>query len=278
MIEAFNKIVQTASEANPVKPGDYMKDGLLYCGKCHTPMQVRIELPENLKGKVADISYTPCACREAEFERIDKMKKHQDAKHERNLCFSEYEMTEWRFENDDGKSDNHAMQIARNYVKNFDTFRNDGIGLLIYGDVGVGKSFMAACIANALIDKGMTAYMTDFTTITNGVFKEKDKNEYCHKLNDNALLIIDDLGRERDSGYVNEIVSSVLDLRCKNKRPMILTSNFSPDELKKDFSVEMKRIYSRIFRLCIPVKFEGIDRRQVQMLHNMAKYHDILGL
>ena len=120
--------------------------------------------------------------------------------------------------------------------------------------------------------------MTDFTTITNGVFKENDKNEYCRKLNDHALLVIDDLGRERDSGYVNEIVSSTLETRCRNKRPLILTSNFSPEDLKKNVSVEMKRIYSRIFRLCIPVKFEGIDRRQVQMLYNMAKYRDILGL
>ncbi|MCM1316385.1 MAG: DnaA/Hda family protein [Alistipes senegalensis] len=278
MIEVFDMIAKNAREANPVKSGDYIKDGLLYCGKCYTPMQSRVELPEFLKGKVTDVVYGLCACRKAEFEREDELKKRQEAEHKRNMCFSDYEMTEWRFENDDGKGDNHAMQIARNYVKNFEMLRADGVGLFIHGDVGAGKSFMAGCIANALIDVGVTAYMTDFTAISNEIFKTKDKNAYCQQLNDNALLVIDDLGRERDSGFVTENVASVLDARCRCERPLILTSNFSPDDLKKESSTELKRIYSRLFKLCIPVKFEGIDRRQVQMIQNMAKYHNILGL
>lgn len=57
------------------------------------------------------------------------------------------------------------MQVARNYVKNFEMLRADNVGLFIHGDVGVGKSFMAGCIANALIDMGVNVQMTDFTAI-----------------------------------------------------------------------------------------------------------------
>ncbi|MDE5833957.1 MAG: ATP-binding protein, partial [Ruminococcus sp.] len=142
----------------------------------------------------------------------------------------------------------------------------------------VGKSFMAACIANALIDRGVTVQMTDFTTIIDGLWNNEDRNAYRKKLNDVALLVIDDLGRENDSKHNKGIVTSVLDTRCRSKRPLILTSNFSLEYLLNVEDTALRRIYSRIFKQCIPIEFKGNDRRQIQMAQNIQKYHDILGL
>lgn len=272
----FEKIAENAAEINSVQECDYMgRDGLIYCGKCHTPKQSWSPVPLSDKKWAAPV---PCVCMEAKFKYLDKLKEREEADIRRRKCFPDDEMAEWCFANDDGKSDRHAMQIARNYVGNFEKLRADGVGLFIHGDVGVGKSFMAACIVNALIDKEKACLMTDFTTVIDDLWKNDDRNAYRRKLNDTTLLVIDDLGREHDSKYTREIVASILDVRCRSKRPMILTSNLSPDELLKDAPTDLKRIYSRIFKLCIPVEFKGIDRRQVQMIQNTLKYRDILGL
>lgn len=279
MIDILNMVAEKAAMANPINPEDYMgNDGLIYCGKCHTPKQSRIELPEFLKARCTDIVFVECDCQKAKSAYEDELKKRQENEHRRTMCFSDYKMTEWCFENDDGKGDSHAMQVAKNYVKNFEKMEEDGVGLLIYGDVGVGKSFMAACIANALIDNGENVVMTDFTTIINDLWNCDKRTEYLRKLNDTSLLVIDDLGRENDSPHNIGIIASVLDTRCRSQRPLILTSNLSPDALKENCTITLKRIYSRIFELCLPVEFEGVDRRQLKTLVNKAKYQDILGL
>ncbi|MDE6500720.1 MAG: ATP-binding protein [Ruminococcus sp.] len=272
----FDIVVENAVKANPVQTDDYVgSDGLIYCGNCHTPKQSWGPVPLSDKKHLVPVI---CACREAEYKRLDELKMRQENEKKRSLCFVDYEMAEWCFANDDGNSDNHAMQVARNYVNNFEKMKNDGVGLFIYGDVGVGKSFMAACIANALIDKGVTVQMTDFTTIIDGLWNNEDRNAYRKKLNDVALLVIDDLGRENDSKHNKGIVTSVLDTRCRSKRPLILTSNFSLEYLLNVEDTALRRIYSRIFKQCIPIEFKGNDRRQIQMAQNIQKYHDILGL
>ena len=274
----FEKIAENAAEINSVQECDYMgSDGLIYCGKCHTPKQSWSPVPLSDKKWAAPV---PCVCMEAIFKYLDKLKEREEADIRRRKCFPDDELAEWCFANDDGRSDNHAMQIVRNYADNFEKMNGDGIGLFIYGDVGVGKSFAAACIANALIDRGVNAQMTDFTTIINDMWKNNDRNGYCRKLNDTTLLVIDDLGRERESEYTSEIVASVLDARCRSNRPLILTSNLTLDALMDDKNTDtaLKRIYSRISKIIIPVEFKGVDRRKLQAGLNIAKYRDILGL
>lgn len=274
----FEKIAENAAEINSVQEGDYTgSDGLIYCGKCHTPKQSWAPVPLSDKKWAAPV---PCACREIKFRQIDELKKREEANIRRCRCFVDGEMAEWCFANDDGNSDSHAMQVARNYVNNFEKMNEDGVGLFIYGDVGVGKSFMAACIANALIDQGINTNMTDFTTITNDMWNNNEKNKYLHELNDTTLLVIDDLGRERESAYTKEIVTSVLDARCRSKRPLILTSNLTLEALINDKNTDtaLKRIYSRISKVVIPIEFRGKDRRKTQMALNTVKYRNILGL
>ncbi|MDE6425138.1 MAG: ATP-binding protein [Ruminococcus sp.] len=277
MIDVLNMVAEKAAIANPIQADDYIKDGLLHCGKCHTRKQCwRLELPLS-SGKKSLVSCT-CECRENEFRQEDELKKRGENNIKRCKCFVDSDMATWCFENDDGQSDSHAMQVARNYVTNFERLKADGIGLLIHGDVGVGKSFMAACIANALIDKGENVMVTDFTTIIDDLWNCDTRTSYRRKLNDVSLLVIDDLGRENESKHNRGIIASVLDTRCRSKRPLILTSNLSPDSLRNNCSVDLKRIYSRIFELCLPVEFKGVDRRQLKSLFNKAKYQDILGL
>ena len=74
---------------------------------------------------------------------------------------------------------------------------------LLWGDVGTGKSFIAGCIANALLDKGVPVIMTNFARLLNKLtdMYAGDRNAYIDSFNRYQLMIIDDLGIERNSEF-----------------------------------------------------------------------------
>ena len=76
--------------------------------------------------------------------------------------------------------------------------------------------------------------MTDFSRILHTLsdFKQ-DKQLYLDTLNSYDLLVIDDIGAERDTEYANEVVVSVIDSRCKSNKPMIITTNLTADDFSK---------------------------------------------
>lgn len=73
-----------------------------------------------------------------------------------SVCFPERAMAEWNFENDNGS--NSCMKYAKQYVEKWDETYKKGLGLLLWGDVGTGKTYMAACIANALLEQEKRIY------------------------------------------------------------------------------------------------------------------------
>ena len=82
----------------------------------------------------------------------------------------------------------------RQYVENRKEAYKNNTGLLLFGDVGTGKSFFAGCIANALLDRDVPVLMTNFPTILNrltGMFSE-DRSEFIASFDEYDLLIIDD--------------------------------------------------------------------------------------
>ena len=124
-----------------------------------------------------------------EFERIQRLNMLK------SLCFEDHALYSWTFEKDNGK--NPVIKVARDYVSKWSDFASKNAGLVLWGDVGTGKTFFAACIANALVEQNVSVKMTNFSTILNDLFAESDKNKYLDRLNDHSLLIIDDLGVER---------------------------------------------------------------------------------
>ena len=123
------------------------------------------------------------------------------------------------------------MKYAKQYVEHWDEVKMKSMEMLLWGDVGTGKSYMAACIANALLEQEKRVLMTNFTTISNGVFVAIDKNDYIESVCEYDLLILDDLGLERNSGLVVENVFSVLDRRVCSGKTMIITTNLTVKEM-----------------------------------------------
>ena len=273
MNDFMNTMAEKAREV--MQPGDYTgTDGLVYCGKCHTPKQKRF----------ADGIYAgcvvPCLCRcgkekrdreEAAEKAIEKGKRIADLKERGFLSRS---MQNWTFENDNGQ--NPQMEKARKYAENWDRVKEKNIGLLIWGDVGCGKSYLAAAIANALMEREIPVRMTNFNAIMNdlaGTFE--GRNEYLDRLSGCPLLIIDDFGMERGTDYGLELIYSVIDGRYRSRKPLIVTTNLTLTEMRSAQDTAHRRIYDRVRDMCVPLQCTGKSFRERNAEEKFAELKDI---
>lgn len=128
------------------------------------------------------------------------------------------------------------------------------------------------------MEQEITVKMTNFNTILNDLFAVEEKTEYIRSLNGYELLIIDDLGVERSSEYALENIFSVIDRRYQSRKPLIITTNLPLLQLKQETKIEKKRIYDRILERCIPVKIDGISRREAMANNNMQTMKKILNI
>ena len=146
-------------------------------------------------------------------------------------------------------------------------------GLLLWGNTGNGKTYAAACIANSLIDLGIPTMITSFPRILNAWY---DKQEIIAQVRYYPLLIIDDLGAERNSDYALETVYAVIDERYKAKKPLIVTTNLTLEEICKPKNMDYQRIYDRVLEMCVPVVFQGQSIRRQTANEKLKKAKEIL--
>lgn len=258
--------------------GDYIdkETGLLMCGKCNTPKQCIIE--------IEGTTYKPhclCKCGKERRDRAEEEERQREFERRvrkyREMGFSETQMQKWTFENDD-LGNKKLTDIAKRYVDNFDKFYKEGKGLLLWGGVGTGKTYMACMIANALIDKGHPVLVTNFTRILNILQNNPKKQEYLDSLNQFKLLVIDDLGVERNTEYAKEQVFSIIDSRYRAELPMIVTTNLSIQDLVTETNIAYKRVYDRIIERCYPIEVSGESRRIKKLLNTSDDMKSILGI
>ena len=141
-----------------------------------------------------------------------------------------------------------------------------------YGSCGTGKTYAACAVANALIDKGISAKVTNFGRILNELQGTFDKQPYLDELNRYSLLVIDDLGIERTSEFSAEQMYGVIDNRYKSGLPLIITTNLDLHEMSRIEDIRYKRIYERILEVCHPIEFKGVNYRRKNII---ASYDDI---
>ena len=275
---AIEAIIMKAKETNNIVEGDYLgDDNLYYCGKCRTRKQTAV----NVFGATRIVPCI-CKCKADEIKREDEARQQREffekVKRYRQAGFPESEMASWNFAADDG-SNPKMITAMQNYVHHFADFRKQGKGLLLFGNVGTGKTFLAACVANALIDKGVPCLVTNFARIANtvqGLFE--GRQEYYDSLNKFPLLVLDDLSAERKTEYMQEIVFNVIDARYRAKLPLIITTNLTREELQKPADITYQRIFSRLFEMCTPIEIAGSDRRHAALKNDIAATKQLLGL
>ena len=256
----LEQVIPAVSKSN----GDYYgKDGLLYCGKCHAPKEMFFAKGIVLMGR--NRHPIECACCKAKREQQEvaiRQQKHRDlVRRLKAEGFSDTAMLNWTFENDNGRSP--QMHHAHRYVEQWQTMRSENLGLLLWGGVGTGKSFMAGCIANALMEQEVAVCMTNFARIMNELNNAfSGRNEVVDRLCGYPLLVIDDFGMERGTEYVLEQIYNIIDSRYRSRKPLIVTTNLTLTELKNPQDTAHARIYDRLLELCTPIACTGPSMRK----------------
>ena len=243
--------------------GDFTVDGLLHCGKCRTPKQLVLTNP--LTGETSKVSCT-CRCEQEEAARLqaefEERQRRRRADEARAACFGSRAYADFRFSQDDGQTPELRRRME-GYVRHFPELASSGQGLLLFGDVGTGKTFYTACIANELVDRGFSVLMTDFPGLVAKLQRMAfDRDDPLPRLLGYDLLVIDDLGVERGTEYMQEQVYSIVDSRYRAGKPMVVSTNLTAEQLKHPQSVMEARIYDRVLERCLPVRVEAPNRRK----------------
>ena len=263
-------------EPGQLREDEYVDKGLIHCRMCGTPRQKRIE--------VNGMRFEPrcmCACQTAAHDRREAQRRQMEfldtVSKNRSLGLPDPELRRHTFDPDQGHNP-EQMARARRYVENWESLRRRAMGMLLWGDVGTGKSFIAGCIANALLDRGVPVLMTNFARILNRLtdFSAGDRNAYIDDLNRFQLLIIDDLGVERNSEFAREQVFNIIDSRYRAKLPLIVTTNLPLQELKNPDSLAKARIYDRVLERCVPIRINNRNIRQENAQENLKRAKELL--
>jgi len=274
MLEALVNVPREA------EGGDFIgEDGLLYCGKCRTKKEHIVPWINQEARKVSIM----CRCRMAEDQAIqDRMRKEEEVLSIRRAKMSSMMDDTFRsatFENFKvNKSNVASHKQLLNYCKGFKKMLERNQGLLLYGSVGTGKSYTAACIANYLLDHNWSVAMTSFVRILQEVqgFDKERAEFFTNKLNSVSLLIIDDLGAERSTDYALEKVYGIIDGRYRAKKPLILTTNLTLGQMQEASDIRYERIYDRIFEMCYPMEFAGVSWRKREAAQRFEETRKLL--
>lgn len=251
--------------------GDYTgEDGLLYCGVCHTPKEAYFPEGKTLFGRDHHPLECECQRKEREKREAEERQREHEAAVERlkDIGFTDSSMKRWTFDNDNGR--NPQMRFAHIYVEHWEEMRAESRGYLLWGNVGTGKTYLAGCIANALMEREVPVRMTNFAAILNDLTGTLNgRNAYIERLCSFPLLILDDFGMERGTEYGLEQVYNVIDSRYRSCKPLIVTTNLTLSELQNPADRAHQRIYDRVLAMCMPICCSGINFRKEQAQKNM---------
>lgn len=154
-------------------------------------------------------------------------------------------------------------------------FQPNGNGLLFLGACGVGKTHLAAAIANKQIGKMPTLFISCPEFLLEMRERIDTRKKTHHVLFDLArkvrLLILDDIGAEKSSEWVQETLFILINYRYEHMLPTIFTSNCSLKELEEKVG---KRITSRMIEMCRCIRMNGEDWRVKVRKQKMEIVHD----
>jgi len=152
------------------------------------------------------------------------------------------------------------FKICRTYAL---TFAPSSGNLLFVGGTGLGKTFLSACIARAVADRGCSVVYESashlFSKLEQARFSPSEETRReAAKFTDCDLLIVDDLGTEMPGQFITAALYSLVNDRLLAGKPMVISTNLNVEELSRRYSPQIaSRLHGSFQRLT----FVGEDIR-----------------
>lgn len=244
-------------------PPDYL-DMRYHCDKCEDTGFIRNDKCSCFKQAAADLIYAGSNIRSV-------------LAHENFNTFSFQYYSDDYIDETTGLSPLSNMQKivagCKSFIRHFNKRKEN---LLFLGNTGVGKTFLANCIAKELLDRGYTViYLTAFRlfdVLEKNKFGKDEDSTYeaaaqFEYILDCDLLIIDDLGTELNNSFTASQLYLILNERLLKQKSTIISTNLSLDNLNTNYS---ERIYSRIISNYSIRRIVGEDIRLHKALYNVT--------
>lgn len=169
------------------------------------------------------------------------------------------------FKNYERRANPIAYEKAKDFAERFPDINK---GLLLVGPVGTGKTHLAAAISNMLISRLYSVYFGNTTDIMSFIKSTYSKDaevtevEAVKLMTEKVdLLVIDDLGKENETGNTLTVLYQIINRLYENEKPVIITTNYNSIDLAKKLGERGQAIVSRITGMCEPVILAGDDWR-----------------
>ena len=251
-----------------------------FCGKKLQPIgfdYLYVNISED------SIEYERCDCNKSKeyWKEIDNKEYEQQKRNRiRNIINTIYKqnyigrkLQEMNLENFYFDSSNkYVLDVVNDYInKNKDTMKSDS--LIIMGKSDVGKTHLAAAIANKLIENDKIVLMERLTNLLDRIRETyenntKSENELIEIYSNADMLIIDDLGTEKISNWALEKLYTIIQNRYENGLPIIITTRFNKHGLIERFSYSkdpdlVDAIISKLYQMCFGIKLKSMKKELV---------------
>lgn len=168
------------------------------------------------------------------------------------------------------ESFNNALERCQKYCENCGTCSAEGYGIYLFGDCGVGKTHLMACMVNDLLDREKSVTITNFLEISKELRKRFDTKEsesdFINRLTSVEFLFIDDIGTERvqvngEDTFIQERIYDIINTRYLKKKPTVFSSNLSFADLVEQKGLWTKTVDRIVEMSSAVLKIEGKSHR-----------------
>lgn len=200
-----------------------------------------------------------CECQQK--ERIEKrINKY------RNMSITDRNNSQDTFERakTGSKAEDEIYLKFKKYAESFHMAKQDNIGLMLVGGAGTGKTYVANCISNKIMEKGYSVLSFNLSRYLMAIrenFPEEEKLLNAAKTVD--LLFIDDVGSEKLTDWGLEKVFNLIDMRYRASLPIMITTNLKLSDLKRHLNFnESDKIVDRMIEMTKVFQFDWDSKRK----------------